>query len=90
MAIMILKIDLQKNREFERHKITSLREDVSIRLEDALLRTNLGRWIDDLQTSEGIEIFFEVKDYVEGLRLIESTFRNHRLYPLIKVAQRAA
>ena len=90
MASMILKINLQKNREFERHSITCLREDLSIRLEDALLRTNIGRWIDDLQTSEGIVIFFEVTDYIEGLRLIESTFRNHRLYPLIKVAQQAA
>ena len=90
MASMILKINLQKNREFEGHNITCLREDLSIRLEDALLRTNIGRWIDDLQTSEGIVIFFEVTDYIEGLRLIESTFRNHRLYPLIKVAQQAA
>ena len=90
MKNMVLKIDLQKTREFGKPNIASLREDISIRLEDALLRANGGRWIDDLQTSEGMMIFFEVKDYGEGLRIIESTFRNHRFYPLIKVARRAS
>ena len=90
MIPMILKIDMQKNQKIEGHYIASLKENISILLEDALFRSNAGRWLDDFQTPEGIVIFFEMMDYMDGLKIIESTFRHHRYYPLIKVARRVA
>ena len=90
MINMILKIDLRKNGTLKDHHIASLREDVSILLEDAMMRSNAGRWVDDVQTPEGIAIFFQVTDFSQGLKIIESTFRHHRFYPLIKVARLAA
>ena len=90
MARLTIKIDLRDHKEIAGYQVLRLREDLSIRLEDALKHTKIGRWIDDLQTTENIEIILEVTDYVKALGILDTTFRDHHIYSLIKVSHRAA
>ena len=90
MAKLIVKVDLRDVKVIEGHQILRLREDLSIRLQDALMLSKIGRWIDDLQTAENIEIIIEVTDYVKALVVLETTFRDHHMYSMIKVSHQAA
>ena len=90
MAKLIVKVDLRDVKVIAGHQILRLREDLSIRLQDALMLSKIGRWVDDLQTAENIEIILEVTDYIKALVVLETTFRDHHMYSMIKVYQQAA
>jgi hypothetical protein len=89
MAKLIVKVDLSDVEVTAGHQIMNLREDLSIRLQDAMMLSKIGRWVDDLHTADNIEIILDVSDYIKALVILETTFRDHHMYPLIKVSRQA-
>ena len=80
-----ITFDLSETEKMDNSKVSNLRKDISVKLEKAFQRGNIGKRTGALHSHDIIQVFFRVKDYQQALIIIKSTLGGHYLFPFMKV-----
>ena len=87
MERITLSFDISKSN-LDYDGASDLRHDISSRLDQALRSANSGKWVGGSYTKDIIEIFIKVNDSQEAFPIIQATFKDHWLLPLMEITRR--
>ena len=85
MERITLSFNISQSQKMDYNEASSIRKDISARLDEALKEVGAGKWTGGMHTKDHIEIFVMVNDYEKALPVIQSTLKDHWLFPYMKI-----